>query len=291
MKLSLLVRSDALKVTSALSHLSKEIGESLQILASGSRFTHPGADPADQAFASRLQLDIRKATAAISNGSSGLEATNMAADGISEIILVLTRMKEIATTGASSLLHPDQRSALASEFTLLSSEADRIAASTEFNTFKMLSHSSELSIQVGIGQVGIGGSASQHAIIVPRTLATLESIGLRSGSGSITVSITGATASAAATAAENAINPIEAAIESLTNRRAALYGADRRIETAVDQMRGAREIYQSSLDTITAPDYAQELTRITRLQLLADSATALLAQANLDQKRVLELLK
>jgi flagellin len=286
MKLSFLVRSDALKVTSALSRISKELGDSLQILAGGSRFINPGSDPGGRALTDRLQLDIRKANAAITNGTSGIAATSMAIDGISEIILVLTRMKEIASTGANSLLRPEQRSALATEFTLLSSEADRIAASTEFNSFKMLSNSRELYIQVGLE-----GNASQNAILVPQTLATMQSVGLRTAAGMLTVSITGATASIAAWASHFAINPIEDAIQTLIQRRAVLYGTEGRLETAVNQMTNAREVYQASVDNIKSPNYAEELARSTRLQILSNTTTALLAQANLNESRVLQLLQ
>jgi flagellin len=286
MKLSFLVRSDALKITSALSRISKDLGESLQILAGGSRFISPSSDPGGQALATRMQLDIRKAGAAISNGTSGIAATSMAIDGISEIILVLSRMKEIASTGANSLLRPEQRSALDAEFALLSSEADRIAASTEFNSFKMLSSSRELYIQVGLE-----GNASQNTILVPQTLATMESVGLRTTTGTLTVSITGATASIAAWASHYAVNPIEDAIQTLTQRRAELFGAESRLETAVNQMTNAREVYQTSLENIKAPNYAEELARSVRLQILANVTTALLAQANLDEGRVLQLLQ
>jgi flagellin len=210
----------------------------------------------------------------------------MAIDGISEIILVLTRMKEIASTGANSLLRPEQRSALASEFTLLSSEADRIAASTEFNSFKMLSNSRELYVQVGLE-----GNVSENTILLPKTLATLESVGLRTVAGILTVSITGATASLAAWASHYAINPIEDAIQTLIQRRAVLYGAEGRLETAVNQVTNAREVYQASLDSIRAPNYADELAKSLRLQILSNVTGALLAQANLDEGRVLQLLQ
>ncbi len=286
MKLSFLVRSDALKITSALSRISKELGDSLQILAGGSRFINPSSDPGGQALATRMQLDIRKASAAITNGTSGIGATSMAIDGISEIILVLTRMKEIASTGANFVLRPEQRSALAAEFTLLSSEADRIAASTEFNSFKMLSNSRELYIQVGLE-----GNVGQNTILVPQTLATMQSVGLRTAAGTLTVSITGATASIAAWASHFAINPIEDAIQTLIQRRAVLYGAEGRLEAAVNQMTNAREVYQTSLENIKSPNYAEELARSTRLQILSNATTALLAQANLNESRVLQLLQ
>jgi flagellin len=195
-------------------------------------------------------------------------------------------MKEIASTGANSLLRPEQRSALDAEFALLSSEADRIAASTEFNSFKMLSSSRELYIQVGLE-----GNASQNTILVPQTLATMESVGLRTTTGTLTVSITGATASIAAWASHYAVNPIEDAIQTLTQRRAELFGAESRLETAVNQMTNAREVYQTSLENIKAPNYAEELARSVRLQILANVTTALLAQANLDEGRVLQLLQ
>jgi flagellin len=286
MKLSFLVRSDALKVTSALSRISKELGDSLQILAGGSRLIYPSSDPGGQALAAQMQLDIRKATAAITNGTSGIGATSMAIDGISEIILVLTRMKEIASTGANSLLRPEQRSALATEFGLLGSEADRIAASTEFNRFTMLSNSQELYVQVGLQ-----GDPTQNAIVIPRTLATMESVGLRTTAGVFTVSITGTTATAAAWASHYAINPMEDAIQTLIQRRAILYGAEGRLETAVNNMTDARAIYEQTLDNIKSPNYADELARSVRFKILSDTTTAILAQANLDQSRVLQLLQ
>jgi flagellin len=150
----------------------------------------------------------------------------------------------------------------------------------------MLSNSRELYVQVGLQ-----GDPGQNAILIPRTLATLESVGLRTTGGTLTVSITGNTANTAAWASHYAINPIEDAIQTLTQRRAVLYGTEGRLETAVNQMTNARSVYQASLDNIKSPNYAQELARSTRLQILSNTTAALLAQANLDQGRVLQLLQ
>jgi flagellin len=119
----------------------------------------------------------------------------------------------------------------------------------------------------------------------------MQSVGLRTAAGMLTVSITGATASIAAWASHFAINPIEDAIQTLIQRRAVLYGTEGRLETAVNQMTNAREVYQASVDNIKSPNYAEELARSTRLQILSNTTTALLAQANLNESRVLQLLQ
>ncbi len=286
MNFSFLVRADSLKVISALSRISKEVEDSLQVLAGGTNFIYPSSDPGGQAVATQMQLDIRKASVAITNGTSGIRETSVAVDGISEILLILTRMKEIAATGANSLLRPEQRSALATEFGLLGSEADRIAASAEFNRFTVLSNSRELYVQVGLQ-----GDPTQNTILVPRTLATLESVGLRTVAGGLTVSITGLTTDAAVQASYDAQQPIKDAMRSLEDRKNSLLGANSRLEMAVNQMTEARAIYQKTLDNIKSPDYAYELARNVRAQILSDITTAVLAQANLDRARVLQLLQ
>jgi flagellin len=254
-------------------------------LSSGYRINRGADDAAGLAIAESLKAQSRIASQAIRNTNDGISTIAIADGALGEVGNILARLAELASQSANGTLSTTQRSVVANEFVALSSEIERIAAVTEFNGIKLLSGTSTITIQVGTGS----GVSSQ--IGYTNRLATLQGIGLGNGTGALTYSINGASDAAAATAARLALDAVYAAIYSVGASRGILGGVESRLSTAITNLGVTRENLVAAESRIRDVDVAEEAANLTRLNILQQAGTAVLAQANQLPSLALQLLR
>jgi flagellin len=254
-------------------------------LSSGYRINRGADDAAGLAIAESLKAQSRIASQAIRNTNDGISTIAIADGALGEVGNILARLAELASQSANGTLSTTQRSVVANEFVALSSEIERIAAVTEFNGIKLLSGTSTITIQVGTGS----GVSSQ--IGYTNQLATLQGIGLGGSSGALTYSINGASDAAAATAARLALDAVYAAIYSVGASRGILGGVESRLSTAITNLGVTRENLVAAESRIRDVDVAEEAANLTRLNILQQAGTAVLAQANQLPSLALQLLR
>ncbi len=235
-------------------------------------------------LADRLRMQTKVATVALRNANEGLSYLATADAGLQEIQNILYRMAELANQSANTTFVAAQRSALSAEFVALGSEIERITKANTFNTLNTLSASSNLSLQVGI----TGGAES--SIQINSVVATVADLGLGAVSGALTYSITGTTSDNAVTASRLAYSALLTAQDSLTIKRGSVSAVTSRLQMAVNYLSVARENYASAESNIRDSDTARDVAEFTRLQVLQQAQTALLAQANQQPSLVLKVL-
>ena len=286
MKIPIAGNINALRVARRLDVTTSQLSSIFQRLPSGLRINSGADDPAGIAILSSLQADKMIASVAFRNTSGGISVTNIAIEGINQVILILTRMQELAQQSANGIYPNTQRSALSAEFTLLAQESDRTSATTIFNNVTLLSNSAGTYIQVGLR-----GNASNNSILIPQTSATLESLGIKDRFDQLTVSIIGSSAEVSQSLARNALPILDAAIETLTQRRSVLAAAENRLESAVNFLAASRENFAAAASRIGDADIAAESANLIRLQVLQNAQQAILAQANQTPALALKLLQ
>ncbi len=262
-----------------------KLSDSFNKLSSGYRINQGADDAAGLAIAESLKAQSRIAGQAIRNTNDGISTIAIADGALGEVANILARLAELASQSANGTLSTTQRSVVSNEFVALSSEIERIAAVTEFNGIKLLSGTNTITIQVGTGS----GTSSQ--IGYTNQLATLQGIGLGSGSGALTYSINGASDAAAATAARLALDAVYAAIYSVGASRGILGGVESRLSTAITNLGVTRENLVAAESRIRDVDVAEEAANLTRLNILQQAGTAVLAQANQLPSLALQLLR
>jgi flagellin len=262
-----------------------KLSDSFNKLSSGYRINSGSDDAAGLAIADSLKAQSRFAGQAIRNTNDGISTIAIADGALGEVANILARLAELASQSANGTLSTTQRSVVSNEFVALSSEIERIASVTEFNGIKLLSGSSQITIQVGTGS----GVASQ--IGYQNQLATLSGIGLGNSSGALVYSINGASDVAAATAARLALDAVYAAIYSVGAARGTLGGVESRLSTAIANLGVARENIVAAESRIRDVDVAEEAANLTRLNILQQAGTAVLAQANQLPSLALQLLR
>lgn len=276
----------SLRAQSNLRIATTELSSVYERLSSGLRINNASDDPAGLALLSKLEADTRVAGVAIRNANDGISVTNITNSALDEVSNMLARMLELANQSANGTYTTAQRSAISLEFVALGSEVERIAKTTTFNGLNLLSNSSTITLQVGID------STSNSQISISPALATLTSLGLAATNGSSLVYSVITTSDAGSQFASlNALSAVQNAINSLSVVRGTIGASESRLTSALRYIEVARENFAAAASRIRDIDVAEEVAKMTSLQVLQQSATAVLAQANQTPKLVLELLK
>jgi flagellin len=139
-------------------------------------------------------------------------------------------------------------------------------------------------------QVGFDGSSISQ-ISYSGVQATLASIGLATPGTSIhTYSIIAGSEELAQSASRLALDALKTAIVSISRNRGTLGAAESRLETSIVNLTVARENFQAAESVIRDVDVASESAELTRLTILQQAGTAILAQANQQPRLALQLL-
>ncbi len=286
MPVSYASNASALKAITKFDATTRSLNKTFERLSSGARINSASDDPAGLALADKLRAETRIASVAIRNANDGISLTSVADAALSEISNVLIRMAELAEQSANGVFTNTQRSALSAEFLALGSEIERIAVSTEFNDIKLLSNSSSVSFQVGI----TGGANS--VINLQSVLGTLASVGLaNSGTSALAFSIIDTTTLGAQSASQLALNAVNTAINNITSSRGTLGATESRLNSAISTLSVLRENLSAAESRIRDVDVATETAELTRLSIVQQASTAIIAQANLQPQVVLNLLR
>ena len=269
-----------------LSQSTDRITQAYNRLSSGLRINRAKDDAAGLAIAEALKVDARVASVAIRNANDGISIISITDGAIGQITSVLSRLGELAEQSANGVFSNGQRSALQLEFTALMSEVERIAYTTEFNGLKLLSGGGSVTFAVGFD----GSSLSM--ITYSGVQATLAAMGLAaSGTSAHTYSILSATLEESQSASRLALDAIRAAITSITRNRGTLGAAESRLDTTIQNLQVARENFQAAESRIRDIDVAEEAAELTRVTILQQAGTAILAQANQQPSLALQLLR
>jgi flagellin len=274
----------SLRAQTELAKTSASLGRVYERLSSGLRINSASDDPAGLMVADRLRSESALLAVASRNANDGITLAAIADSSLEEIGSILSRMGELANQAANSVYTNVQRSAMATEFLALGSEVERIAQVTTFNGINLLSNSSTITLQVGI----TGTTNSQ--ITIGAVLGTLSSLGLGNAGGVLSYTLLGTTTDAAVTASRLALTALTTAVDNVSASRGVIGAAKSRLQYSVNYLAVARQNTIAAESAIRDADVASEIAELTRLQVLQQAQTAILAQANQQPATVLKLL-
>jgi flagellin len=275
----------SLRAQRTLNNSTESLQGVFRQLSSGQRINKAADDAAGLAIADALRADQRIASVAIRNANDGISAIAIADSALGQIGNVLGRLVELSEQSANGVYSNAQRSALSNEFVALGSEIERIATTTNFNGVSLLSGNSQIVFQVGFD------SASTSQITYSGVTGTLQSLGLASsGASALSYSINAATTTESQSASRNALDAVNAAIGSLASTRGTLGSTEARLNVAIQNLAVSRENFAAAESLIRDADIASQAAELTRLGILQQAGTAVLAQANQQPAISLSLL-
>ncbi|MRG84781.1 flagellin N-terminal helical domain-containing protein [Salinibacillus xinjiangensis] len=246
---------------------------SMEKLSSGLRINKAGDDAAGLAISEKMRGQIRGLEMAEKNSQDGISLIQTAEGALNETHSILQRMRELAVQSANDTNTDSDRSQLQAEINQLSSEIDRIADNTEFNTQTLLDGTlsgTGITLQIGANQ----GQALNF------TIGTMNAANLFS---SIDIS--------SQTKADAAIASLDTAIESVSSQRSKFGALQNRLEHTINNLGTSAENLTAAESRIRDVDMAKEMMNQTKNSILAQASQAMLAQANQMPQGVLQLLR
>jgi len=252
------------------------LNKSLEKLSSGLRINSAADDAAGLAISQKMLGQVNGLNQANRNAQDGISMLQTAEGGLSETQNILQRMRELAVQGANDTLTSTDRQNIADELNQLSSEIDRISSNTDFNTLKLLNGSlatSGLTFQVG-------ANAGQ---VINVTLSTATASALTVGASQISVD--------SAANASTTISNIDGALARVSQNRSSLGAYINRLQHTIANLGVQAESINAAKSRIQDLDMAKEVVAMSKSQILSQSATAMLSQANQSSQGVLSLLR
>ncbi len=263
---------------------SDRLAQSVERISSGIRINKGADDAAGLAISEALRSDIRGLRQAVRNANDGIALINVAEGALNEQSSILIRLRELASQAATGTVGSTERATIQLEFTALRNEINRIAATTQFNGQGLVDGSlasTVVSSQQVLIQVGIDSGVNSRINLneqINLTAVTSSSLGID------TVSVT------AAAEALTTLDTINTAISSVTQARGKVGAVQNRLTRSVGNLSVSIENLQAAESSIRDADIAKEIADLTRNQILVQSATAMVGQANLIPQSILQLL-
>jgi flagellin len=249
------------------------VTDSMGKLSSGFRINRAADDAAGLAISNKLRAETRSLVQASRNIEQANAALQVAEGAAGSIQKILERMKELATQAASEN-NAGQLTALNNEFTTLRTEIERIADGTKYQGDALIDGTFS-----GSFQVGATANATDQIAVALSTGLEVADLSLSSTDVS-----SAANASSALTALDTAIGTVGTVLGTIGAYQNRLDYAAANNATAIVNLSAAESV-------IRDVDMAEEMTRFSKNQILAQAGTAMLAQANQSAQSVLQLLR
>jgi len=244
-----------------------ELDQAVTRLSSGLRINYAWDDPAGLAVSERFRSQISSMDEAERNANYDINMMQTGEGALSVIDEKLTRLRALAIEASNGALSTADRASLDVEFQQLVSEINRIALVTNYNGLHLLDGSfSSTGIKFHIGTFNVTNEDYYYVTFGDMTASAL---------GIDTAGVLDTTA------AQNAINAIDAAITSKDTERTRLGAYVERLQGTIQQLQIARENASASESQIRDADIATEMSKFVKSQILMQTGVSMLAQANM----------
>ena len=265
-----------------LSDNNNKLSRIFSRIASGERIQQTSDDSAGMMTAEALKSDVRTLRQGVRNLNEGLSLLNVVDGALNEEVSIVIRMRELATQSATGTIGTTERQTTNLEFSAMRSELDRIANTTEFNGIKALdgslasSASNHTAIQFGLN------SNDVSSVDINRTVNVTALTALNLKLNALSIS----SQSGAATATE----ALKVILDTMTEIRGRLGSIQNRLDRTLSNTLTAAENLTAAGSVIGDADLASDFAHLTKQQILVQSSSAMIGQANLFPQGVIQLL-
>ena len=254
------------------------LDKSLSALSSGHRINKAADDAAGLSIANKLSAQAEGLGQAIKNANDGIGLIQTADGALEEYGNILKRVRTLATQAANDTQSTESRSAISDEIQSLMSEASDIAATTSFNGMKILDGSSGDGAGKFTFHTGAYSGQTQSVDIGSASLTKMSA-----AAGSYTVS--------SQAKAETTIATMDKAIAAVDKLRSGLGAAQNKLESTVRNISVTQVNVTAAESNIRDVDFAEESANLQKHNILAQSGTYAMSQANSAQQNVMRLLQ
>ena len=244
--------------------------KAMERLSSGYRINRAADDAAGLAISEKLRAQVGGLGQAQRNAQDAVSLVQTAEGALAEVHSMLQRVRDLAVQFNNGTLSTADKAAITAEVTQLSSEISRIGTDTKFNGISLLSGGGAITFQVGAED---GQTLSVNA----RTLYAASGADVDSDIFAFSGTV-------------NLAN-IDTAIENVSTARSTFGSVQNRLEHTLNNLATYEENLIASESRVRDVDMAAEMVEFTKLNILQQAGTSMLAQANQTPQNVLTLLR
>jgi flagellin len=275
----------AINANRVLNVKNKDVDMSMTKLASGMRINKGGDDASGLAVSEKMRGQIRGLNQAERNIENGISFIQTTEGYLQETQDIVHRIRELAVQAANGIYTAEDRMQIQVEVIQLVDEVNRVASHAQFNTMNMLTgRFAENSVVADATMFfHVGANMDQREKLFIATM-TAGALGMEDLNTQVPLSISNPTA------ANATIGKLDLALTKISAQRANLGAYQNRFETAVKGVAIASENLQAAESVIRDTNMAQQMVEYVKDNILVQSGTAMLAQANTKPQSVLQLL-
>ena len=285
-----------------LSKVQSSLNSNIERLSSGLRINSASDDSAGSSVSVRMVNQINGMRQANANAQQANNLLQTAESGLSDISDILGRMRELSVQASTDTLNDDDRDSIDLEFQALGDEITRIASATEYDDNALLDGTyASKSLQIGADndanhQLSISiGDVTESGLGLDN-IGEVEFVqGVGNGGDPGFVAHVDYVAGHDANVdtvddARDAISALDHAIDDVNTERSQIGAVQNRLSFTISNLSSHTQAIEAGRSAIADVDFAAEATELAKNQILAQSGTAMLAQASAVSQNVLGLL-
>ncbi len=263
------------------------LDKSVEKLSSGMRINRAGDDASGLAVSEKMRAQIKGLRRAAMNAEDDISFIQTTEGYLQSTQDLLQRIRVLAVQSANGIYTNEDRMQIQVEVSQLVDEVNRVASHAQFNHLNMLTgrfaRNSNTSVALASMWFHIGANMDQRERVYIGTM-TAKSLGIQDAASGDIISLS------SPNKANKAIGDLDTALMKVSKQRADLGAYQNRLEYAVQGIMIGYENLQAAESRIRDTDMAEETITLTKQQVLLQAANAMLAQANVKPKLVLQLL-
>lgn len=265
-----------------------ESNKNIEKLSSGLRINRAGDDASGLAVSEKMRSQIGGLRRAEKNAQDAMSFIQTTEGYLGETHEILQRVRELAVQSSNGIYTTEDRMQIQVEVSQLIREVDRVASHAQFNGMNMLTgrfaYDSQGNQPTASMWFHIGANMDQRERSFINTM-TATALGLRDVSSREIMSLSTPEKS------NMAIGMVDRALEKVSKQRADLGAYQNRLEKLAVGLMVGFENLQAAESRIRDTDMAQQMSDFVKTQILTQSSTAMLAQANQKPQLMLQLLR
>jgi flagellin len=318
----------SLNAQRSLAESSRELSTAMERLSSGKKINSAADDAAGFAIAERMTAQVRGLNMATKNANDGLAMLSTIENATNDVTDMLQRIRELAVQAANDTNSSTDREYLQKEVDSLLNEINRVASQTVYNDKVVLDGTLSGQLQVGTDNLqniafniksidtdtlGLTGTDSADDAfdagsapgVIKSTLVTDANVTSAAALDPVVTLVAGTENASSveggdgiaglsvltADHAEAALTKITAAIEQVAGNRAEYGSLANRLEYTVSNLMNVAEFTTAARSRIEDADFAAESARLAKAQVLQQTGTAMLAQANAASQLAIQLIR
>jgi flagellin len=263
--------------------VAASLDKTIEKLASGEAINRAGDDASGLAVSEKMRTQIEGLIQAEKNAENGLSFIQVAEGSFQQINDIMQRIRSLAVQSANGIYSNSDRMQIQVEVSQLIDEIDRIATSAQFNRMKMLTGWYAKNSKVGSMFFHVGPNSNQRIRVYIATIGSQAFNLVDTNNKKRSISTVGQ--------ANALIGYVDLALDKLNRQRADLGAYYNRMENTVKSLTRSYENLIAADSRIRDVDMASQMVEYTKDQILLQTGTAMLAQANFKPKLVMKLLE